>query len=93
MAVFTGTLTYTQVGAAIQSFLNQTDEGGANHKTLVLQEQDGVNSIEGEIAAATYTFIRVCKLQPNAQIQLTGDIIALGHIPAILMTNCDPCNQ
>jgi len=93
MDVFSGTVTYSQVGAAIQSFLNQTDEGGTNHKTLILQERADVSTIEGEIALASFTLIRICKLPPNTPIQVTGNLVALGHIPALAMTNCVPCNR
>jgi hypothetical protein len=93
MAIFAGTLTYTQVGAAIQSFINQVDQTGTAHHTLVLQAQDGLASIEAEISLATFTFIRTCRLSAGSQVQINGDLIALGNMPAILMNSCAPCNQ
>lgn len=93
MAVFTGTLTYAQVGAAIQSFITQVDQAGAAHRTLILQAQDGVASIEAEIAAASFTLIRICQLPSGTQVQINGSQIALGNISAILMDSCAPCSQ
>jgi hypothetical protein len=93
MAVFAGTLTYSHAGATVKSFINQVDPTGTTSKTLILQERDGVDSIESEIAAASYTFIRICHLPAGTDVQITGNLIALGNIPAILMTNCIPCNR
>ena len=87
MASFAGTLFYKRVGAAIQSYLNVT--GGET--ALLLQSQPDTSSIEAEVAAATYTLIRVCKLPDGAEVQISGQTADLGGIPAILMTGCVPC--